>query len=196
MNFDFTPQLPATFDLTHVLLAGLVVILFIALVLKPSKTAANESLEDQSSAGEADSDEKQQNSAPVSAVKESSPESALQFLSSLQQEARLIDFVQEDIGQYSDEEVGAAARVVHEGSKKAINEFFDLKPIRAEEEESRVTLPEGFNASEVRLTGNVVGSAPFSGTLIHRGWRAREVKLPKLSTGHDTTIVAAAEVEL
>lgn len=196
MNFDFTPQLPTTFDLTHVLLAGLVLILFIALILKPSKTAAAEIKKDQSTVEDGDSEHKQQESTPVTAVKESSPESALQFLSSLQQEARLIDFVQEDIGQYSDEEVGAAARVVHEGSKKAINEFFILDPIRTEEEESQVTLPEGFNASEVRLTGNVVGSAPFSGTLVHRGWRATEVKLPKLSSGHDTTIVAAAEVEL
>ena len=77
-----------------------------------------------------------------------------------------------------------------------INEYFTLSPIRTEEEESRVTLAEGFNASEVRLTGNVVGTAPFTGTLIHRGWRVAAVNLPKLSAGHDTTIVATAEVEL
>jgi hypothetical protein len=201
MNLDFTPQLPATFDLAHILLAGIAVILLIALILKPSKRT----LDDASGtpgkapavapvAAETTADKPIQST--TSSVRESSPDSALQFLSSLQQEARLIDFVQEDIGNYSDEEVGAAARVVHEGSKKAITEFFTLSPIRTEEEESRITLPEGFNASEVRLTGNVVGSAPFTGTLIHRGWRAQEVKLPKLSAGHDTTIVAPAEVEL
>ena len=30
----------------------------------------------------------------------------------------------------------------------------------------------------------------------HRGWRVREVKLPKMAEGHDPTIVAPAEVEL
>ncbi|MFT5559290.1 MAG: hypothetical protein ACI9RZ_001768 [Sphingobacteriales bacterium] len=55
---------------------------------------------------------------------------------------------------------------------------------------------EGFNASAVRLTGNVVGNAPFNGTLIHKGWKVSEVKLPKLAVGHDASIVAPAEVEL
>lgn len=196
MNFELTPQLPATFDLAHIVLAGIVVILFFAFILKPSKRIFADAATDDSTIDDADTEDKQIDSAPVSAVKESSPDSALQFLSLLQQEARLIDFVQEEIGAYSDEEVGAAARVVHEGSQKAINEYFTLSPIRTEDEESRVTLAEGFNASEVRLTGNVVGAAPFTGTLIHRGWRVKEVKLPKLSSGHDTTIVAAAEVEL
>jgi len=194
MNFDLTPQLPATFDLIHIVLAGITLILFFALVLKPSKGILVDAETDDSTTD--DTEDKKIDSTAVPTIKDSSPESALQFLGLLQQEARLIDFVQEEIGAYSDEEVGAAARVVHEGSKKAINEYFTLSPIRTEDEESRVTLAEGFNASEVRLTGNVVGSAPFTGTLIHRGWRVAAVNLPKLSAGHDTTIVAAAEVEL
>jgi hypothetical protein len=214
MNFDLTPQLPAIFDLTHIVLAGIAVILFFAFVLKPSKRILVDAETDDSTTGDtpsievADTEDNKIASTAVPSVKESStikesstvkkssPESALQFLGLLQQEARLVDFVQEEIGAYSDEEVGAAARVVHEGSKKAINEYFTLSPIRTEDEESRVTLAEGFNASEVRLTGNVVGAAPFTGTLIHRGWRAEAVNLPKLSAGHDTTIIAAAEVEL
>ena len=202
MNFDLTPQLPATFDLTHIVLAAVVVILVFVFVLKPSKRTLVDAAMDDSTTDDtpsievADTEDKQQNSTAVSAVKASSPDSALQFLSLLQQEARLIDFVQEEIGAYSDEEVGAAARVVHEGSQKVINDYFTLSPIRTEDEESRVTLAEGFNASEVRLTGNVVGAAPFTGTLIHRGWRVKAVNLPKLSAGHDTAIVAAAEVEL
>lgn len=202
MNFDLTPQLPATFDLTHIVLAGIAVILFFAFVLKPSKRTLVDAATDQSTTDDpasievADIEDNQIDSTAVSAVKASSPDSALQFLSLLQQEARLIDFVQEEIGAYSDEEVGAAARVVHGGSQKVINEYFTLSPIRTEDEDSRVTLAEGFNASEVRLTGNVIGAAPFTGTLIHRGWRAKEVKLPKLSAGHNTAIVAAAEVEL
>ena len=129
-------------------------------------------------------------------LKTSTPDSALQLLSLLQQDARFIDFMQEDLKGYADADIGAAARVIHEGGQKVLNEYFSFAPVRAEEEESRITLPQGFNAAEVRLTGNVVGEAPFNGTLIHRGWKVTNIKLPKLAEGHDVYIIAAAEVEL
>ena len=129
-------------------------------------------------------------------LKEASNDSALQLLALLQQESRFVDFAQEDLTGVADADIGAAARIVHSGSQKVLNSYFDLAPVRREEEESRVTLAEGFNAAEVRLTGNVVGSAPFTGTLVHRGWKATEVKLPKISVEHDTSIIAPAEVEL
>ena len=139
--------------------------------------------------------------APVAPVapatpKEADPTAALQLLSLLQREARLVDFVQEDIAAYSDAEIGAAARVVHEGCRKVLREHVSLAPVRAESEGSRLTLAAGFDAAAVRLTGNVVGQAPFTGTLAHRGWRATEVRLPQLAEGHDARIVAQAEVEL
>ena len=86
--------------------------------------------------------------------------------------------------------------MVHEGSKKALATYFTLAAVRNEAEESRITLPTGFNASEVRLTGNVVGEAPFTGSLIHKGWKVTDIRLPKLAEGHDTSILAPAEVEL
>ena len=128
--------------------------------------------------------------------KEADTAAALQLLSLLQREARLVDFVQEDIAAYSDAEIGAAARVVHEGCRKVLREHVSLAPVRAESEGSRLTLAAGFDAAAVRLTGNVVGQAPFTGTLAHRGWRATEVRLPQLAEGHDAHIVAQAEVEL
>lgn len=136
--------------------------------------------------------------APVAAAtpKAADTTAALQLLSLLQREARLVDFVQEDIAAYSDAEIGAAARVVHEGCRKVLREHVSLTPVRAENEGSRLTLPAGFDAGAVRLTGNVIGQAPFTGTLTHRGWRATEVRLPQLAEGHDAHIVAQAEVEL
>ncbi|HNE01893.1 MAG TPA: DUF2760 domain-containing protein, partial [Plasticicumulans sp.] len=59
-----------------------------------------------------------------------------------------------------------------------------------------LTLPAGFDAGAVRLTGRVLGQPPFTGTLVHCGWRASAVKLPKLAEGHDVHVVAPAEVEL
>ncbi len=124
------------------------------------------------------------------------PEAALQLLAMLQREGRFVDFLQEDVAGYSDAEVGAAARVVHEGCRKALAEHFSIEPVRAEAEGSRVVLERGFDASEVRLAGNVVGEPPFTGTLTHRGWRVSEAKLPKLAAGHDARVLAPAEVEL
>ena len=133
--------------------------------------------------------------APV-VLKLASPDAALQLLALLQRDARLIDFTQEDLSGYSDADIGGAARVVHEGCSKVLREHFSLAPVRTEAEGSRLTLPPGFDARAVRLTGHVVGQAPFSGQLSHRGWRATEVRLPKLAEGQDVTVLAQAEVEL
>ncbi|MTW13149.1 DUF2760 domain-containing protein [Pseudoduganella eburnea] len=135
--------------------------------------------------------------APAAApLREATPDAALQLLSLFQREARLIDFTQENLSAYSDADIGAAARVVHEGCAKVLREHFTIEGIRSEAEGSRVTLPEGFDAAAVRLTGNVVGKAPFTGTLSHRGWRAASVRLPKLAEAHDAKVLAPAEVEL
>ena len=129
-------------------------------------------------------------------LKESTPDAALQLLGLLQKEARFIDFIKENVSAYSDADIGVAARVVHEGCNKAINEYFSLETVRSEQEGSKLTLPKGFDAAEVRLTGNIVGEAPFNGTLIHKGWKVTDIRLPKLTAGHKANIVAAAEVEL
>ena len=133
---------------------------------------------------------------PAPQLREAPHEAALQLLGLLQRDARFIDFIEEDVKAYSDADIGAAARVVHEGCRKVLREHFSLAPLRSEAEGSRITLPEGFDAAAVRVTGNVVGKAPFTGTLSHRGWRATDTRLPKLAAGHDAAILAQAEVEL
>jgi hypothetical protein len=134
--------------------------------------------------------------APAPALKTLDTDAALQLLALLQREARLIDFTRESLAGYDDAQIGAAARLVHEGCAKVLREHFDIVPVRSEAEGSRVTLPAGFDAAAVRLTGNVSGSAPFTGSLAHRGWRAADVKLPRLAEGHDARVLAPAEVEL
>jgi hypothetical protein len=129
-------------------------------------------------------------------LKEYTPDAALQVLGLLQKEARFIDFLKEDITAYNDADIGAAARIVHDGCNKALNEHFSLAPIRTEQEGSNITVPVGFDAAAIRLTGNIVGAAPFTGSLVHKGWQVTEVRLPKLTQGHNPNIVAAAEIEL
>ena len=87
-------------------------------------------------------------------------------------------------------------RVVHEGCRKVLRQHVVLEPIRNEAENTRITLPKGYDAAAVRVSGHLVGEPPFTGTLIHRGWRAGSIQLPKLADGHDARILAPAEVEL
>jgi hypothetical protein len=199
---------PTTLDAGHALLAGLVLVLLIFQVLlltagivallrrgREAQPAEIGNAQPAATPGVPEKSEPMVGIAP-SPLREAVPDSALQLLSLLQNEARFIDFVQENVTGYSDADIGAAARIVHEGCRKVIHQHFDLQPVRKEAESSRVTLPKGFDAASVRLTGNIVGQAPFSGTLVHRGWRAMQVKLPKLAESHDTRIIAPAEVEL
>ena len=62
-------------------------------------------------------------------LKEATTDAALQLLSLLQKEARFIDFIKEDMITYSDTDIGAAARIVHQGCRKAIEEHFSLSPV-------------------------------------------------------------------
>ncbi|WP_432260298.1 DUF2760 domain-containing protein [Cupriavidus sp. TMH.W2] len=134
--------------------------------------------------------------AAAPALKEASPVAALQLLGLLQRGARFVDFVEEDIARYADAEIGAAARLVHDGCRAVLREHFTIRPVREEAEGSRVTLADGFDASAIRLTGNVVGNAPFHGSISHRGWKVAEVRLPRVAERHDATVIAPAEVEL
>jgi hypothetical protein len=133
---------------------------------------------------------------PEPVLKDTVPDSALQLLALMQREARLIDFAQESLGSYTDAQIGAAARLVHDGCAKVLREHFQIMPVREEPEGSRITLPAGFDAASVRVTGQVVGHPPFTGSLSHRGWRVTDVRLPQLAERHDTRVLAPAEVEL
>jgi hypothetical protein len=121
---------------------------------------------------------------------------AYQLLGLLQREARFVDFVQEDVAGYSDAEIGAAARVVHEGCRKVLRDHLTLEAVRPEAEGSRITLQPGFDAGSTRVSGNVVGEPPFTGTLTHRGWRATEARLPQLADLEVARVIAQADVEL
>ena len=134
--------------------------------------------------------------APVVVAPERVHASGLLVLAALQREGRLIDFLQQDVAGFSDEDVGAAARVVHSGCSKVLKQYFELEPAVKETEGATMTVPVGFDAQRLRLTGNVAGQPPFKGTLKHHGWVAKEVRLPAVPETLDPRIVAPAEVEL
>jgi len=209
MKFDLN-LIPTVYDSIHVALAATVVglfflqMLFLTLAILAFRKKCSPRQADDQSVGRAESavelaktPAKAEVPADASKTPESaSPDAALQLLSLLQTEARFVDFVRENITSYSDAQIGAAVRVVHEGCARVLKQNFDLEAVRTETEGQRISIPAGFDAATVRLTGNLVGSGPFNGTLVHRGWRVTRVNLPRINEGHDCAILAPAEVEL
>ncbi|MEO5356872.1 MAG: DUF2760 domain-containing protein [Nitrospirae bacterium YQR-1] len=119
-----------------------------------------------------------------------------QVLSVLQKKGRLIDFLQEDISDFTDSQIGQAVRSIHRGCKEALVEYLRVEPIMEQMEGHRVTVSSGFDPSTITLTGNAGTNPPFSGRVIHPGWRLAENKLPELLKGRDQFVIEPAEVEI
>jgi hypothetical protein len=121
---------------------------------------------------------------------------ALAFLALLQREGRLVDFLLEPLDGFSDADIGAAARDVHRGCRKVLDQHLSLEPVMPGSEEARVAVPTGFDPAEIRLIGEARGEPPLRGTLRHHGWRVVDARLPALADSVDRTVIAPAEVEL
>ena len=122
--------------------------------------------------------------------------SGLMLLAAFQREGRLVDFLLQETAGFSDEQIGAAARVVHGGCHKALQQFFEIAPAVKGAEGAPMSVPAGFDSERIRLTGNVSGQPPFKGILKHRGWLATRVRMPSISQTLDPRVIAPAEVEL
>lgn len=122
--------------------------------------------------------------------------SAAAMLAILQRDGRLLDFLMEKIDTYADAQVGAVARTVHTGCRKALAEYLKVEPVLTDAEGAQVTVPSGFDPSTIRVVGNVTGHPPFKGALRHHGWRVSEINLPARTAGQDGSIIMPAEVEI
>lgn len=122
--------------------------------------------------------------------------SHLQLLSLLQQSSRLVDFLQEDIAEYSDAQIGAAVRQVHADSAKTLEELVTIRPVMEEPEGARIHVPKGYDPAKIKIVGSVKGEGPYEGVLVHKGWRAHKKSLPKKLQELQTQVICAAEVEV
>jgi hypothetical protein len=126
---------------------------------------------------------------------------ALLMLGILQRDARLVDFLMEDIAAYSDEQIGAAVRGVHSQSQEVLKKYVKLAPV-IDGVEGTFTKAESAGAvareaGAIKFVGNLPAQGkPAGGTLRHRGWRADSVNLPSVSGKQNLTILAPAELEV
>lgn len=120
----------------------------------------------------------------------------LRILALLQRDGRLVDFLMESIDDYDDGQVGSAARDIHTRCRKTIQDHFRIEPIGSEEG-APTTVPVGYDATAIRLTGNVAGDGPWKGTIGHPGWQVTESRVPEIPGAYaDAPVLQPMEVEI
>jgi hypothetical protein len=126
---------------------------------------------------------------------------ALQLLGILQRDARLLDFLMEDIGPFSDDQVGSAVRNVHAQCHESLAKYVKLAPV-IDGVEGTFTKPESAGAlakdpNAIKFVGNLPAQGkPAGGTLRHKGWRVDSVSLPAIHQKQSVSILAPAELEV
>ncbi len=132
---------------------------------------------------------------PPPAAAGKTADGALQLLAILQRDSRLIDFLMEDIGSYSDDQIGAAVRELHDQCRDSVARYVTLQPV-IDGVEGTFTKAPSSDPNLVKFVGNVPAKPPSGGTLRHKGWRAGKVDLPPLPAKQDATVIAPAEIEI
>jgi len=127
---------------------------------------------------------------------ETSDPSHLRLLALLQQSSRWIDFLKEDISHFSDAQIGAVVRSIHADCGKTIEELVTVRPVLDENEGSSITIAAGYDPSQIKIVGKILGNPPFKGIVIHKGWKAHKKSLPKKSGEQASDIIAPAEIEV
>lgn len=122
--------------------------------------------------------------------------SHLRLLALLQQSGRLLDFLKEDITGYTDEQIGAAVRQIHQDCSKILEEVVTIRPVLVEQEGATIKVPVGYDPSHIKIVGKANGEPPYTGILTHKGWKAHKRSLPKQGSDSISDVIAPAEVEI
>lgn len=130
---------------------------------------------------------------------QSSHSDVLTLLSLFQEKGRLLDFLMDDITLYSDAQVGAAGRVVHQGCSKVLSEFFNVSPLHTDDEGTVINLRKEDSILAYRVLGRSFDQTPFDARILHRGWGTDKVNVPRRSLAPNTLsnkfVISPVEVE-
>jgi len=127
------------------------------------------------------------------ALKSSARSDALTLLTVLQRDARLLDLVTEALDGYTDAQIGGAARNVLRDTRQSLEKAFGLKRLTSQSEGSVVEIPKQASPLRWRVSGN---PSHAKGELVHAGWMATHVELPKWNgQSADAMVISPIEVE-
>jgi len=120
---------------------------------------------------------------------------AVALLATLQREARLVDLIQEPLDQYSDAQIGAAARPCLAQCRSTLKRVFDLRPLMDVPEGQSVEVPAGGSPQRYQWVGEA-STEKRTGKLVHPGWEAARCELAQW-TGEavDANIIAPVQLE-
>ena len=122
--------------------------------------------------------------------------SHIRLLTILQQSSRLIDFLKEDLTSFNDAQIGAAVRKIHDDCGKCLEDIVTIRPLMDENEGAKINVPQGYDPSKIKIVGKVKGEPPFTGVLVHKGWKAHKRSLPKKVGEQASDVIFPAEVEI
>lgn len=118
---------------------------------------------------------------------------AITLLATLQREARFIDLIQENLSQYSDAQIGAAARPCLQQCAATLQRLLGLRAIQSAAEGQTITVPQSAPPARFLWIGEGSGT---SGKLVHHGWEASHVDLPHWTgTETDSNVIAPVQVK-
>jgi hypothetical protein len=120
----------------------------------------------------------------------------LRLLRLLQRDAKMVDFLMQDIAGASDGDIAVFVRDMHPKAQKVLKEHLVIAPVLLQPEGETVEVPRGFDPSAIQLLGNITGQPPYRGMLKHAGWRCADYNLPAPAEGLDELVLAPAEVDL
>lgn len=127
---------------------------------------------------------------------ETTDTSHLRLLSALQETGRFVDFIKEDVSSFNDAQIGAVVRKIHQDCGSVIEDTVAVRPLRDEPEGTKIQILKGYNPAELKLTGKIKGEPPFTGVVVHRGWKAQKRSLPKRTIISDSNVICPAEIEI
>ncbi len=121
---------------------------------------------------------------------------ALTLLSTLQREARFLDLVGEPLDEFSDAQVGSAARQVIADVRKTLNRMFKIEPLESQDEGSTLEIKRPISPTRLHIVGR--GSEQATrGTLVHRGWKAEQCQTPTWNGAQeDALVLSPVEIEV
>lgn len=120
---------------------------------------------------------------------------AITLLATLQRDARLIDLIQENLDQYQDAQVGAAARPCLKQCRESLNRILKIEKLIDAKENDSVDVPASASAARYRWIGEDVSGGNGSAKLVHPGWQATSIELPQWNgSSEDSQVIAPAQV--
>jgi hypothetical protein len=118
---------------------------------------------------------------------------AIALLSTLQRESRLVDLLLEPLSDFTDAQVGEAARPCLEQARKTLQRLVKLQPLAPQREGEMIELPPVVSPIRFQWVGE---ASTGQARVVHPGWVSAGVELPQWTgSSDDGPVIAPIQIE-